>query len=494
MINKILESGYNDNGQFPAAAVVPEFRGSLDRHTLKKRASIFDAEYDKFERKPGHTYIHLISVAAGEHYGPNSRADFYNGESYKHKLACPEKGKPDFIILKPGLSATHDRTFMEHGGVYTEHVSSLDGAEPQGYIVKAAINPEMKRGELIIGVETDKWRDDIHRLESGVPLKFSIGASAPYDICSVCGHITTTEDGHCEHYKTMPGEFLADGSQVYVISDNCLFHDISRVKNPAEKIAFSIRKVASGNGSRFLRPVGPAKSSVVRALCKTANAKSRFDMLCKLAAIEKEIMAEATAGSIDSALLRLFRKRRASRKMQRKEASSGADSLRKFLDFAEDSRIIGSCNKHNYIMSPEEFINLMLPAEDQQAYHVSIEDVENFLPGIFNKILHSTEADIFCNDETYECDTPCAAVTDASVGRYCDANSIGDIVGSLVDQALDSGNLQNSCDKVIITVSNGVSNDVNSTIAEDYASYLVSSALRTTPEQPVLAMLGNFIK
>ena len=493
MINKVLESGYNGASHFPEAAVIPEFKGALDRDTLKKRASIFDAEYDKFERKPGHTYIHLISVAAGEHYGPNSRADFYNGESYRHQLSCPEKGKPDFIILKPGLSATHNKTFMEHGGVYTEHVSSLDGAEPQGYIVRAAINPEMKRGELIIGVETSKWSDDIHKLESGTPLKFSIGASAPYDICSVCGHITTTEDGHCSHYKNMPGEFLEDGSQVYVISDNCLFHDISRVKNPAEKIAFSIRKVASGYGSRFLQPVGPAKRSVVRALCKTATAKARFDMLCKLAAIEKEIMAEATESAIDPALLALFRKRRASRKAQRKEASA-ADSLRHFLDFADDAKILGSCTKHNYILSPEEFVDLMLPEEDQQAYHVSIEDIENSLPGIFNRILHSTEADTFCNDDTYEQQRCCSGITDAAVGRYCAEQSIGDIVGQLVDQALDSNDLQSSPGKVIITVSNGVSNDVCSTIAEDYASYLVSSALRTTPDQPVLTMLGNLIK
>jgi hypothetical protein len=493
MINKVLESGYNDSSQFPAAAVIPEFRGALDRQTLKKRASIFDAEYDKFERKPGHTYIHLISVAAGEHYGPNSRADFYNGDAYRHELSCPEKGKPNFIILKPGLSATHNKTFMEHGGVYTEHVSSLDGAEPQGYIVKAALNPEMKRGELIIGVETNKWADDIHKLESGTPLKFSIGASAPYDICSVCGHITTTEDGHCDHYKTMPGEFLADGSQVYVISDNCLFHDISRVKNPAEKIAFSIRKVASGRGNRFVTPVGPAKASVVRALCKTANAKARFDMLCKLAAIEKEILAEGTTCAVDPALLSLFRKRRAAKKCQRKEASA-AESLQHFLDFADTNNIIGSCNKHDYILSPEEFVNLMLPEEDRKAYHVSIEDIENSLPGIFNKILHSTEADTFCNDDTYECDRCCESVTDAAIGNYCKTQSIGDIVGQLVDQALDGNNLQNNGDKVIITISNGVSNDVSSTIAEDYASYLVSSALRTTPEQPVLTMLGNLIK
>ena len=235
MINKVLMSGYDDSGNFPVAAVIPQFSKGLDKGTLQKRASMFDTEYDKFERKPGHTYIHLISVAAGEYYGPNSRADFYNGDSYTHKFSCPKKGGADFIVLKPGLRASHNKTFMENGGAYTEHVSSLDGAKPQGYIVKAGINDAMHRGELIIGVETDKWADDIHKLESGVPMKFSIGASAPYDICSICGNVATTEEGHCDHYKQMPGALLEDGSQVYVITDNCVFHDISRVKNPAEK-------------------------------------------------------------------------------------------------------------------------------------------------------------------------------------------------------------------------------------------------------------------
>lgn len=488
MLNKVLESGYSDHANLPAAAVIPEFKGGLDRQTLRKRASIFDAEYDKFERKPNHTYIHLISVAAGEHYGPNSRADFYNGDAYRHEFACPEKGGPSSIILKPGLSATHNKTFMEHGGVYTEHVSSLDGAEPQGYIVKAAINPEMKRGELIIGVETDKWRDDIHKLESGTPLKFSIGASAPYDICSVCGHITTTEDGHCEHYKSMPGEFMADGSQVYVISDNCLFHDISRVKNPAEKIAFSIRKVASGFGSRFLQPVGPAKPSVIRALCKSASARERFDTLYKLAAIEKQILAEATAGTLDSILAKVFKRRKAARKQHRKEAGA-ADSLRKFLDFADENQIISSCNKHNYIMSPAEFVELMLPEADRKAFHVDIDEVEKCLPGIFGKILHSTEADTVCNDTTYSDGECCHATTDSEIGRYCDAHSIGDVVGSVLDQVLEQNSLQNPGDKIIITISNGVSSGTNEAVAQDYASYFLSSASKASPDQMVASML-----
>ena len=486
MLNKLLESGYNDSGYIPTAAIVPQFRGGLDRDTLRKRASIFDCEYDKFERKPNHTYIHLISVAAGEHYGPNSRADFYNGESYRHEFSKPEEGGPSFIILKPGLSATHDKTFMEHGGVYTEHVSSLDGATPQGYIVKAAINPEMKRGELIIGVETDKWRDDIHKLESGTPLKFSIGASAPYDICSICGHITTTEDGHCDHYKTMPGEFMSDGNQVYVISDNCLFHDISRVKNPAEKIAFSIRKVASGNGGRFAAP-GPVKPSVIRALCKTATAQERFDMLYKLAAIEKQILAEATSGSLDSLLVRLFKNRKKAKRMQRKEASTLCD-IRKFLNNATETQIIGSCTKHGHILSPAEFVDLMLPPEDKLAYRVDAEQVCDCLPGMFGKILHSTEADTVCNDITYAKPEQCPATTDAELGRYCDSQKLGDIVGSLVDQVISENGLQNSNDKIIITISGKVGNSTNEVVAQDYISYLLS-ALTKMPQNLIAPTL-----
>ena len=492
MLNKLLVSGYNDSGYIPSAAVVPEFRGALDKDTLRKRASIFDAEYDKFERKPKHTYIHLISVAAGEHYGPNSRADFYNGESYKHEFPCPEKGGPSFVILKPGLSNTHNKTFMEHGGVYTEHVSSLDGAEPQGYIVKAAINPEMKRGELIIGVETEKWRDDIQKLESGSPLKFSIGASAPYDICSICGHVTTTEDGHCDHYKSMPGEFLSDGNQVYVISDNCLFHDISRVKNPAEKIAFSIRKVAHGYGTRFTAP-GPVKPGVIRALCKTATAKSRFDMLCKLAAIEKQIIAEAGAGSLDSLIVKLLNSRRRGRNNRHRKEASGTDSLRRFLDFASENQIIGSCNKSKYIMTPEEFVDLMLPDSDKKLFGVSCYAVCDCLPGMFGKILHSTEADTVCNDDTYVGSTSCHPTTDSEISRYCMEHSAGDLVGSLVDQILDTDNLQNTNDKIIITISNGVGTTANEAVAQDYASYLLSAAQHCAPENLAAMLMDVFM-
>lgn len=496
MINKIMVSGYDDSGKFPTAAIIPQFRGGLDRDTLKKRASMFDAEYDKFERKPNHTYIHLISVAAGEFYGPNSRADFYNGDSYRHDFPHPEKGGPTFIILKPGLKATHNKTFMENGAPYTEHFSSLDGAKPQGYIVKAGINENMHRGELIIGVETDKWSEDIHKLESGVPMKFSIGASAPYDICSICGRRATTEEKHCDHYKNMPGAILEDGNQVYVISDNCLFHDISRVKNPAEKIAFSIRKVASGDVNRFLQPIGPANKNVIRSLCKTATSKERFDTLCKLAAIEKQIIAEAKGGTLDPRLLKLFKeraRRRRNKGIGKCASDNGTAALSAFLDFANEHKIIDACNKCDYIMSPEEFVELLVPESDRKAFRVDTDEVRSLLPGIFEKILHSTDVDGFCEDNTYECDEPASPMLQAKVKHYCDSDADGSTLDDIVKRLIYVTELTEAPSKVIITISKGVGNDISSTIAEDYASYLVSSAKRTTPEQVILAMLGNII-
>ena len=481
MINKVLMSGYDDSGNFPVAAIIPQFRGGLDRDTLRKRASVFDAEYDTFERKPKHTYIHLISVAAGEYYGPNSRADFYNGDSYEHTFSQPEKGSPSVIVLKRGLAGTHNKTFMENGGAYTEHFSSLDGAEPQGYIVKAAINPEMHRGELIIGVETDKWADDIHKLESGTPMKFSIGASAPYDICSICGRVAHTEKEHCDHYKNMPGAVLADGSQVYVISDNCIFHDISRVKKPAEKIAFSIRKVASGDYSRFMQPIGPANPKVLRSLCKTASAMRRMDMLCKLAAIEKQITAECKGGIIDPALIKSFGKRR-----------GDSSEIRELLKYGGEDQIIKACCDHDYILSPKEFVDLMLPEEDQRAFRVCGDDVAELIPGRLNQIMCSDYADNLCNDDTYDKETACGAMTNSAVGRYCEKQSPGGVVGALIDNILDDSDLQNTPKRVIITIKTSTDCPC-STVADDYISYLLSAAQRVTPESITTTLLRNLI-
>ena len=213
MIAKQLISGYDTSTAFPASVLLPAFSKGFDKDTLHKEASMFEDMYDAFERKPGHTYIHLISVAAGEQYGPNSRADFYNGHPYEVVFPYPEKGGRKAIMLDGGIEKYHS-TFDKEGGVYTEHRSGRDGYKPQGYIVVSGFNKDMQRGELIIGVKTDAWRDDIEKLSNGTPLRFSIGADARHDFCLPAGTLIMTDTG------MTPIEYIRSGDTVYTVDGN----------------------------------------------------------------------------------------------------------------------------------------------------------------------------------------------------------------------------------------------------------------------------------
>ena len=488
MIAKILQSGYNDSGNFPAAAIIPSFSGGLDRQSLHKQASIFEKEYDQFERKPGHTYIHLISCAAGEFYGPNSRADFYNGDSYRHDFPHPEKGGPTFVILDGGLNKYHNKTFMEEGGVYTEHFSSRDGAKPQGYIVAAKMNPDMHRGELIIGVRTNEWADDIEKLSNGSPLKFSIGLDTNKDQCSYCGHVAHTEAQHCDHYKNNRGMITDDGSQIYVITDQGVFHDISRVRNPAEKIAFSIKKIARADDFSLWQP-GRIKPESAKYLLKTATGLRRFNTLDKLAKIEKEILAVANSGSLDKNIERFFKSRKHTKRAS--EEDSG-ELLNKFLDHVNQDQLFNGLRENKKILTPGEFTIVAVPENYRKGgYGVDIDEIESLLPGIFNKILHRDDVDEFCEDETYECDTQCPKIVIDQLGRVpCGCSlDVNDLMRSVINA--EDVDLTPTKRTVIIEISKPVTN-VNELIADDYASYVVSAADRLSPTELAMNIL-NYI-
>lgn len=489
MISKILMSGYDNSGSFPPAEIIPQFSKGLDRDTLKKRASIFDSEYDKFERKPGVTYIHLISCAAGEHYGPNSRADFYNGDSYVHEYPHPEKGAASTRILDGGLNKYHNDTFMREGGVYTEHYSSRDGAKPQGYIVAAKVNPVMHRGELIIGVKDKSWEDDLQKLSKGTPLKFSIGADVASDNCSICNHVAHTEDGHCDHYKNHRGEILEDGSQVYVISDKCVFHDISRVKTPAEKIAFSIRKVASGDDMALWTPPPPNVRSA-RYFLKTASAKERLTTLDKLAKIEKRIIAEAKAGTLNQELVKAFKERR----LKKNASASGKEELDQFMRFADENQVLAGLRENKRVMSPEEFIKMMVPADLVTGCHIDGCEVRSKLPGIFSDILHSSDVDNFCEDHTYEPECRCNPMLGACIKRSGVGLPVGltDILDSVMREMIPHDDLKSQNKTVIIKISTP-GGGCNDTVARHYANYVTSAARDLDPSELTSLMLDLMV-
>ena len=469
MIPKLLASGYNDNTLFPPSTLLPTFSKGFDKDTLHKRASMFEDICDTFERRPGYEYIHLVSVADGCTYGPNSRADFYNGEPVEIEIPHPEKGCTKIVVLDGGISKYHN-TFLKSGGVYTEHRNkhSKNPPKSQGYIVAQAYNRPMKRGELIIGVNDDTWREDLDKLAKGIPLKFSIGFDATHDRCSICGHVAHTEDEHCDHIKLNPGQWDKDGNAVYMISDQGVYHDISRVRVPAERIAFSLKKVASGESAEFDQL--STNPEALRCLLKSAAAVKRYETVKKLAKIEKRIITEAKAGKLNKQLLTAFKKQAS--------AETALDELHKFIDFAQEREVFGSLKQHKCVLAPRDFLKLVLPT---QATDRNVKIIQAGLPGIFSDIWERPDLDAFCDDMCYHGE-PCLDLR--IIRRVGELEPSFSVDTDRFMNSILSDDLTNSTNVIIICRKSG-DND----LSREYASYLADACSDLDEQESVLALV-----
>lgn len=472
MIPKVLVSGYNDSDMFPPSTLIPLFsNGSMDKDTLQKRASMFLDIIPTFKRKPGYQYIHLISVADGFTYGCNSRADFYNGEACEVRIPHPEKGSPSVIMLDGGIEKYHP-TFLKSGGVYTEHRNkhSVNPPKSQGYIVAAGYNKPMKRGELIIGVNDATWHDDLERLANGTPLKFSIGADMEHDICSECGHVAHTEKEHCDHIKHQAGKWDEDGNAIYMISDKGVYHDISRVRVPAERIAFSIRKVASGAGMPELEAPS-VNPFALPYMLKTASALRRYNSVKKLAKMEKHITAFADPKK--QLLL--------GQGFAKQSNDKPIDELHKFIDFALTSEVLGGLQNRHCVLSPREFLRMFVPS---QATPKNVEILQSGLPGIFGDIWGSADFDEFCDESDY-IGTPCVDLRIIRpIEEVADAACI--MPEACMSRDID---LQKPTNITIICV-----RKANNALSREYASYLTDACADLDDQECLLALLRALTK
>jgi hypothetical protein len=277
-------------GDRPLTTLLDVHARGIERGQLQKIAAadfIFTVDVRPVR---GFSHLHIITTGAGESYGQNNNADFYNKEAREFRCA---NGK--VLQLDGGLTKYHN-TFMKYGSVYRQHHNSKKGGKSWGDIVAETFNPVMQRGELIVKVADDRWHDDLEKLAKGDLLWWSIGCSVPYDHCSLCGNRAPTRRDYCDHMRYNANGLDKEGNAVFVINDQPCFHDISEVgNNPADRIAGTLRKVASErrgepfvdeDTSRLWVPL-----SVVNRLGSRTE-RDRLTLLDKLAAIEKRIKAE----------------------------------------------------------------------------------------------------------------------------------------------------------------------------------------------------------
>ncbi len=330
---------------------------------------------DGLEADPKKSYIHLISVGATEFYGPNLRGDAFNETAGDFIPPDPSEGNK-VVELEGGLDEFHNPTFRSNGSVYSEHKSVLVGGEPQGKVAFATYNKPMHRGELIIEVPNDTWGTEIEKIENGNPVFFSMGCLCKNDVCSICGKRTSPKDleSRCDHLKDNLLGFDNKGNQVKAITDHPIFFDISQVARPADRIAFSLAKVASAD---IVLP-----NTMPINLLDKLTGKSAVDRMALAFKVAKEEKVSAEKLPVEM------------------PDAEDHDVINK-IKSDDVPRVLCVLKRNNTMLPPPVFFKLM--GKD------SFDEIKPVMPligeelgSIFNKVVNSAELPDFINNSTYE--------------------------------------------------------------------------------------------
>ena len=206
MIKKAVYPDSFDYG-VPAVELIGHYSKGLDKTAMDKRASAFTQDDMDFPRKKGHRYLHIITTGAVDAYGANRNGDAFNMEEGEVESADGKK----IIILDGGLKKFHNKEYTSgNAAVYKEHQTKRQKVDPSGYIVMAKVNEPMHRGELIIGVDENKWSRELQKKSKGGDIFFSMGCDVPHDTCFPQGTLIDTP------YGWRPIETLEVGDEVRV--------------------------------------------------------------------------------------------------------------------------------------------------------------------------------------------------------------------------------------------------------------------------------------
>lgn len=392
MIKTILSDSF-DFG-IPAVSLVDAWSGGVDSGWMKKRAVVLTKEISDIRPERGFQFLHLISLGSMESYGANRNGDGFNEKRGSVDVPFPKKGSPGVLELAGGLIEYHP-TFAKQAKVYKHHKND-DPALSIGEVAAEAYNREMKRGELVIKVpENDEWLPHLTKLAAGESIPFSMSCRVPEDACSLCGNWAKHRGEYCDHLKYHMTEVIKSGHQVFAINDRPIFFDISRVFKPADRIAWSLRKVASSDnfgGAELAERLGvkiPPKffeEFDPKMAAKLATAK-------KLAEIEKEV--DSVAQGCDTNRMRSLLAGCPTGRLP-------ADAMRALKDAKLGSALRGLSDA-KICLSLEDFIQLVEEGKNPSSILTpELSGLKSLMPRLFGGLLAGGEAEECAADGSYD--------------------------------------------------------------------------------------------
>jgi len=263
----LLFPGKSDKGIF--TYVIDAEKAYLEKIAAEYHPTIA-AYINNAKPVKGRTQILLTALGAGEWWGDNVNGDYF----------------PETALAHEGADYGY-KTFEAHAKVYKHHVNK-DPTASYGDVVLAVYNPVFHRVELIVSLDNSRAPDIATRIDNGEYPDVSMGCKVPYDICSICGNKAPTRMQYCEHLRYNMGKIdPTTGKKAYAINTIPKFFDISFVLIGADRIAKTLRKVASSNAVPLLSSAYLAEKMAERQ---------------KAAEIKKEIPPDQPPASMDKAI------------------------------------------------------------------------------------------------------------------------------------------------------------------------------------------------
>jgi hypothetical protein len=365
-----LSSTHDWNWDFDPISIIK------GKETLKKAAA--DESFLKYERTPGQTDLHIIAVGAYEGTGDNRNGD------RQREYWCEKNAH----YFKKANRAVH------------RHHKNKPNDPKYGNIKAAAYNKNMRRIELIVGLDNDKCADILHEQEKKGNTNWSMALKTAYDVCTVCGHKSYTGEDRCEHIPAQLGEITKSGEMVAMDNPDPRYFEISYVHRPADRIGMSLRKLAGESFkiktadylSIYPDLYEPSDDFIEGAISISKKAEEKRKLLSKLSEIEKQI--DAIAKKPDASLTsgEKFIKEKAVAANEDKLSPEVLDELRKL----PPAKLFRELAENGIIFSPEDFFRYTFGDAGPKP------NVCGCMPTLFSSLNDEKDVGMVVNDEKFE--------------------------------------------------------------------------------------------
>jgi len=230
---------------------------------------------------PKYQYVLMTPMGAYEYWGMNVNGDIFPEISLSYDRRQDDPAKVAAALedrwLRPFGKSVPPGNYQNFG-----HQTFLDAHRYQhhanknpevsyGDIVFVVYNPTMKRVECVARHDREKAKrvgaeEIIQHLDEGKPRQISMGCKVPFDVCTICGHISKTPRDYCEHLRFSMGSVRPDGRVVGAVNFFPRFFDLSDVFVPAAKESGVLMKVARDDRFTITPKVAAQKKAEVKKI------------------------------------------------------------------------------------------------------------------------------------------------------------------------------------------------------------------------------------